>query len=116
MRTTVSSEVLLAERGLDSAALGTEVRPRDRATAEPASPSAERSLALLAVIFWQAAATVGASSQWTHRWREMDSNFQYANTVRWHRATDLPLPSTVKRRSAGRPPPMARPRSALAGR
>src|SRR6516225_9832616 len=32
-------------------------------------------------------------------------------TVRWHRATDLPLPPTVKRRSAGRPPPMARPRS-----
>ena len=41
----------------------------------------------------------------------MDSNFQYASTVRWHRATDLPLPPTVKRRSAGRPPPMARPRS-----
>src|SRR5215469_8730787 len=34
----------------------------------------------------------------THRWREMDSNFQYASTVRWHRATDLPLPPTVKRR------------------
>jgi hypothetical protein len=32
----------------------------------------------------------------------MDSNFQYASTVRWHRATDLPLPPTVKRRSAGR--------------
>src|SRR5215472_17648420 len=44
-------------------------------------------------------------------WREMDSNFQYASTARWHRATDLPLPPTVKRRSAGRPPPMARPRS-----
>ena len=43
--------------------------------------------------------------------REMDSNFQYASTARWHRATDLPLPPTVKRRSAGRPPPMARPRS-----
>jgi hypothetical protein len=41
----------------------------------------------------------------------MDSNFQYASTVRWHRATDLSLPPTVKRRSAGRPPPMARPRS-----
>ena len=41
----------------------------------------------------------------------MDSNFQYARTVRWHRATDLPLPPTVKRRSAGRAPPMARPRS-----
>jgi hypothetical protein len=41
----------------------------------------------------------------------MDSNFQYASTVRWHRATDLPLPPTVKRRSAGRPPPMATPRS-----
>jgi hypothetical protein len=41
----------------------------------------------------------------------MDSNFQYANTVRWHRAADLPLPLTVKRRSAGRPPPTARPRS-----
>src|SRR6516164_9823901 len=27
-------------------------------------------------------------------------------TVRWHRATDLPLPPTVKRRSAGRPPPI----------
>jgi hypothetical protein len=40
----------------------------------------------------------------------MDSNFQYASTVRWHRATDLP-PPTVNRRSAGRPPPMARPRS-----
>ena len=47
----------------------------------------------------------------TLRWREMDSNFQYASTVRWHRATDLPLPSTVKRRSAERPPPMVRPRS-----
>src|SRR5215469_8483602 len=34
----------------------------------------------------------------TRRWREMDSNFQYASTVRWHRATDLPLPPTVKRR------------------
>jgi hypothetical protein len=33
----------------------------------------------------------------------MDSNFQYASTVRWHRATDLPLPPTVKRLSAGRP-------------
>jgi alkylation response protein AidB-like acyl-CoA dehydrogenase len=31
--------------------------------------------------------------------------------VRWLRATDLPLPPTVKRRSAARPPPMARPRS-----
>jgi hypothetical protein len=41
----------------------------------------------------------------------MDSNFRYASTVRWHRAADLPLPPTVKRRSAGRPPPMARPRS-----
>ena len=41
----------------------------------------------------------------------MDSNFQYASTVRWHRATDLPLPPTVKRPSAGRPPPVARPRS-----
>ena len=30
-------------------------------------------------------------------------------TVRWHRATDLPLPPTVKRRSARRPPPLARP-------
>jgi hypothetical protein len=37
----------------------------------------------------------------TRRWREMDSNFQYASTVRWHRAMDLPLPPTVKRRSAG---------------
>jgi hypothetical protein len=27
----------------------------------------------------------------------MDSNFQYASTVRWHRATDLPLPPTVNR-------------------
>ena len=34
-------------------------------------------------------------------WREMDSNFQYASTVRWQRATDLPLPPTVKRRSQG---------------
>src|SRR5262252_2295195 len=50
-------------------------------------------------------------SHLTLRWREMDSNFQYASTVRWHRATDLPLPPTVKRRSAGRPPPMTRPRS-----
>jgi hypothetical protein len=47
----------------------------------------------------------------TRRWREMDSNFQYASTVRWHRTTDLPLPPTVKRCSAGRRPPMARPRS-----
>ena len=53
----------------------------------------------------------GTESLQTPRWREMDSNFQYASTVRWHRATDLPLPPTVKRRSAGRPPPMARPRS-----
>jgi hypothetical protein len=30
----------------------------------------------------------------------MDSNFQYASTVRWHRATDLPLPPTVKREEA----------------
>ena len=30
----------------------------------------------------------------TLRWREMDSNFQYASTVRWHRAMDLPLPPT----------------------
>ena len=41
------------------------------------------------------------SSQPTLRWREMDSNFQYASTERWHRATDLPLPPNVKRRSAG---------------
>jgi hypothetical protein len=43
--------------------------------------------------------------------REIESNFQYASTgtERWHRATDLLLPPTVKRRSAGRPPPMARP-------
>jgi hypothetical protein len=40
----------------------------------------------------------------TRRWREMDSNFQYASTVRRHRATDLPLTPTVKRRCAGRPP------------
>src|SRR5690349_9189111 len=33
----------------------------------------------------------------------MDSNFQYASTVRWHRATDLSLLPTVKRRSAGAP-------------
>ena len=52
-----------------------------------------------------------SGSQQTFCWREMDSNFQYASTVRWHRATDLPLPPTVKRRSAGRPPPTARPRS-----
>jgi hypothetical protein len=25
----------------------------------------------------------------------MDSNFQYASTVRWHRATDLPLPPSA---------------------
>jgi hypothetical protein len=29
----------------------------------------------------------------------MDSNFQYASTVRLHHATDLALPPTVKRRS-----------------
>ena len=52
-----------------------------------------------------------SGSHQTLCWREMDSNFQYASTVRWHRATDLPLPPTVKRRSARRPPPMARPRS-----
>ena len=33
----------------------------------------------------------------------MDSNFQYASAVRWYRATDLPLPPTAKRRSAGPP-------------
>src|SRR5215475_8417445 len=54
---------------------------------------------------------VDAAERQTHRWREMDSNFQYASTERWHRATDLLLPPTVKRRSVGRPPPMARPRS-----
>jgi hypothetical protein len=48
-----------------------------------------------------------SGSQRTRPWREMDSNFQYASSVRWHQATDLPLPPTVKRRSAGRPPPMA---------
>jgi hypothetical protein len=53
----------------------------------------------------------GTESLLTLRWREMDSNFQYASTVRWPRATDLPLPPTVKRRSAGCPPPMAKPRS-----
>src|SRR5215471_15085231 len=53
----------------------------------------------------------GTEVRLTLRWREMDSNFQYASTVRWHRATDLPLPPTVKRRSAGRPPPLVRPRS-----
>ena len=46
----------------------------------------------------------------TRRWREMDSNFQYASTERWHRVTDLLLPPTVKWRSAGRPPPMWRDR------
>src|SRR6516165_2462163 len=40
-----------------------------------------------------------SSSQRTPRCREGDSNFQYASTVRWHRAADLPLPPTVKRRS-----------------
>jgi hypothetical protein len=39
------------------------------------------------------------SSLLTRRWGEMHSNFQYASTVRWHRATDLALPPTVKRRS-----------------
>jgi hypothetical protein len=29
-------------------------------------------------------------------WREMDSNFQYASIVRWHQATDLPLPPSVE--------------------
>jgi hypothetical protein len=33
----------------------------------------------------------------------MDSNFQYASTVRWHRATDLPLPPTVKPALRGAP-------------
>jgi hypothetical protein len=32
----------------------------------------------------------------TLRWREMDSNFQYASIVRWHQATDLPLPPFVE--------------------
>src|ERR1700745_736321 len=32
-------------------------------------------------------------------WREMDSNFQYASTERWHRATDLLLFTTMKRRA-----------------
>ena len=53
----------------------------------------------------------GPKVRMTLCWREMDSNFQYASAVRWYRATDLALPSTVKWRSAGRPPPMARPRS-----
>jgi hypothetical protein len=53
----------------------------------------------------------GTESSPTLCWREMDSSFQYASTVRWHRATHLPLPPTVKQRSAGRPPAMARPRS-----
>src|SRR6516162_11094810 len=43
----------------------------------------------------------GTDGSRTLCWREMDSNFQYASTVRWHRAMDLPLPPTVKRRSAG---------------
>jgi hypothetical protein len=30
-------------------------------------------------------------------WREMDSNFQYASLVRWHQATDLPLPPFVEK-------------------
>jgi len=34
----------------------------------------------------------GTESLLTHRWREMDSIFQYASSVRWHRATDLPVP------------------------
>jgi Co/Zn/Cd efflux system component len=56
-------------------------------------------------------AILSLGSQETRRWREMDSNFQYASTVRRHRATDLPLPPIVKRGFAGRPPPMARLRS-----
>src|SRR5262249_39720367 len=35
----------------------------------------------------------------TLRWREMDLNFQYASTVRWHRAADWARHPTVKRRS-----------------
>jgi hypothetical protein len=34
---------------------------------------------------------LGTKSSQTPRWRKMDSNFQYASTVRWHRATDLRL-------------------------
>jgi hypothetical protein len=29
------------------------------------------------------------------RWREMDSNFQYASAVRWHRATGYSITSSV---------------------
>jgi hypothetical protein len=53
----------------------------------------------------------GTESLLTHHWREMDSNFQYASTVRWHRATDLPLPPTVRSGAPRGPLPMARPRS-----
>jgi hypothetical protein len=38
----------------------------------------------------------GTEGLLTHRWREMDSNFQYASIVRWHQATDLPLPPFVE--------------------
>src|SRR5215472_12873915 len=55
---------------------------------------------------WSGPSLSGTDVLQTLPWREMDSNFQYASTVRWHRAADLPLPPTVKRRSAGGPPPM----------
>ena len=32
----------------------------------------------------------GSGSLLTRRWREMDSNFQYASTVRWREPPDLP--------------------------
>ena len=43
----------------------------------------------------------GTESSLTLHWREMDSNFQYASTVRRHRATDLPLPPTANRAPRG---------------
>src|SRR6516225_286479 len=41
-------------------------------------------------------ATLAARPIASLRWREMDSNFQYASIARWHQATDLPLPPFVE--------------------
>jgi hypothetical protein len=89
MATTEANDQLLglhvaAEMDLRSRQLGREIRMLiDRADPFSTAPNA------------RLIPTQG--SHLTPRWREMDSNFQYASTVRWHRATDLPLPPTVKR-------------------
>jgi hypothetical protein len=84
-------QILPAVRDLD------EMWPRS--AAYPYSPLEGDGFELLVPRHKNRGFPQGAESLRTLRWREMDSNFQYASTERWHRATDLLLFKTLKRRA-----------------